>query len=527
MAKAISERIPPHNKEAEISVLGAILINSEVFLDVSELIRAEDFYEEAHKEIFSAITQLHMDSKPIDLITVSECLSKRHSLEAAGGRAYVASLADAVPTSANAREYAKIIAQKASLRSLIGAAGEIVSSCYEEKLEPETILDTAEQNILAIAQEKQSNTYVQVGDVLNSNLEQILEAKKNGGIIPGLTSGFKTLDIKTTGFSPADFIIVAARPSMGKTAFALNIAQNAALKAGARVVIFSLEMSREQLGMRMLAMESRVDSKKLKMGDVSNSDLEDIENAIKRLSTVDIIIDDTPGLGVMEMRNKCRRIAAKKPIDLIVIDYLQMMTMGTSIDNRVQEVSTISRYLKQLAREMKCPVICLSQLSRAVEQRQGNHKPILSDLRESGAIEQDADMVLFLYREDYYKDKDEEPSNTCEIIIAKNRNGETGVVELTWLPKFTKFADMAIDGVGMPMPKSAVPQPSQKQSAPAPKSEPAIEPEAQQVSLDAPAPGIDEFIPMSEDDFDDIKAAMDMAAEMEMQGAMADDDIDF
>jgi len=355
MPKAISERIPPHNKEAEISVLGAILLSSDVFLDVSELIKAEDFYEEAHKEIFSAMMELHLDSKPIDLITVSECLSKRHSLEAAGGRAYIASLADAVPTAANAKEYAKIIQQKSSLRALINAASEIVGSCYEEKLEPEKILDSAEQNILAIAQEKQTTTYAELSDVLDTNLETILEAKKNGGIIPGLTSGFKTLDAKTTGFSKSDFIIVAARPSMGKTAFALNIAQNAALKAGARVVIFSLEMSREQLGMRMLAMEARVDSKKLKMGDVSNNDLEDIETAIKRLSAMDITIDDTPGMGVMEIRNKCRRLASKKPIDLIVIDYLQMMTMGTSIENRVQEAVE------------KFPAIFETQASKSLE----------------------------------------------------------------------------------------------------------------------------------------------------------------
>ena len=452
MPNKVLEKIPPHNKEAEISVLGAILLDSDVLLDVSEVLNADDFYEEAHKEIYRAITELHMDSKPIDLVTVSECLNKRKSLEAVGGRAYIASLADAVPTSANAKEYANIIHQKSALRSLISTASSIVETCYEENLEPETILDNAEANILSIAQEKQTSSASEISKVLENDLSEIIEAKKNGGVIPGLTSGFKTLDEKTTGFAPAEFIIVAARPSMGKTAFALNIAQNAAIKADARVVIFSLEMTKEQLGMRMLAMEARVDSKKLKTGDVSTEDMEDINNAISRLSKMDLVIDDTPGMGVMEIRNKCRRLAAKKPIDLIVIDYLQMMTMGVSIENRVQEVSTISRYLKQLAREMKCPIICLSQLSRAVEQRQGSHKPILSDLRESGAIEQDADIVMFLYREDYYKDKDADPSNTCDIIIAKNRNGETGVVTLTWLPKFTKFADRAFEG-GAPIPE--------------------------------------------------------------------------
>ncbi len=438
------QRVPPHNREAEISVLGSVLINSEVFLDVTELCGAEDFYDEAHKEIFRAISELHMESKPVDLITVSERLTKRHSLEAAGGSAYIASLADAVPTSANAGEYAAIVHQKAVLRALIGTASDIVKSCYSEELEPDRILDEAEASILSIAQSKEEGSAMHISEVLKLNLGSILEAKQNGGAIPGLASGFKSLDAKTSGLAKGDFIIIAARPSMGKTAFAINIAQNAAIKSGARVVIFSLEMSKEQLGMRMLSMEARVDSKKLKTGDLSGDDLDDINNALERLSGLDIIIQDTPGIGVMEIRNRCRRLDAKKPIDLVVIDYLQLMSAGKSFDSRQQEVSTISRYLKQLARELKCPVICLSQLSRAVEQRPGKHTPVLSDLRESGAIEQDADIVMFLYRDDYYKDKDAEPSNTCDIIIAKNRNGETGTVTLTWLPRFTKFADMEI-----------------------------------------------------------------------------------
>ena len=444
------EKIPPHNKDAEISVLGSILMDSEVFLDVSEIITAEDFYDEAHKEIFRAIKDLHMDLKPIDMITVTEALSKRHSLEAAGGRAYIASLADSVPTSANAKEYAKIIYEKSVLRKLISSSADIAKSCYDEGAATDTILDNAEKKILGIAQERQSSAFSEVGDVLQRNLEQILEAQKNGGVIPGLSTGFKDLDKKTNGLSKSDFVIIAARPSMGKTAFALNIAQNAALKSNAHVVIFSLEMSKEQLGMRMLATEARVDSMKLRTGEVTVDDLEDIQNAISTMSKASIEIDDTPGIGVMEIRNKCRRIAARKPIDLIVIDYLQMMTNGASIENRQQEVSNISRYLKQLAREMSCPVVCLSQLSRAVEQRPGKHKPVLSDLRESGAIEQDADIVMFLYREDYYRDKDDAPNNECEVIVAKNRNGETGSTILTWLPRFTKFADKAFADTSEP-----------------------------------------------------------------------------
>ena len=437
------EKIPPHNRDAEISVLGSILIDSEVFLDVSEIIGADDFYDEAHKEIFRAIKDLHMDLKPIDMITVTETLSKRHSLEAAGGRAYIASLADSVPTSANAKEYAKIISEKSVLRKLISSSADIAKSCYDEGTATDTILDNAEKKILGIAQEKQSSTFSEVGDVLQRNLEQILEAQKNGGQIPGLSTGFNDLDRKTNGLSRSDFIIIAARPSMGKTAFALNIAENAALKSGAHVVIFSLEMSKEQLGMRMLATEARVDSGKLRTGNVTVDELEDIQNAISTMSKASIEIDDTPGVGVMEIRNKCRRIAARKPIDLIIIDYLQLISEGRSSESRQQEVSNISRYLKQLAREMNCPVVCLSQLSRAVEQRPGKHIPILSDLRESGAIEQDADIVMFLYRDDAYKAQDEAKDNECDIIVAKNRNGETGGIKLTWMPSFTKFANKA------------------------------------------------------------------------------------
>ena len=477
------EKIPPHSKEAEISVLGSILLDSDVFLDVSEELDTDDFYDEAHKEIFGAMKALHMELKPIDLITVADALSRRHSLEAAGGRAYITSLADYVPTSANAREYAKIVHEKSSLRKLISSAGSIVKSCYEESIPAESILDNAEQTILSIAQEKQNNSYSEIGDVLQANLNSILEAQKQGGQIPGLATGFSDLDRKISGLAKSDFVIVAARPSMGKTAFALNIAQNAALRSDAHVVIFSLEMSKELLGMRMISMEARVDSRKLKTGEVSKSDLEDIQNAIARISKASIEIDDTPGIGVMEIRNKCRRIAAKKPIDLIVVDYLQMMTMGTSIENRQQEVSNISRYLKQLAREMKCPVVCLSQLSRAVEQRQGKHKPILSDLRESGAIEQDADIVMFLYREDYYKDKDAEPSNSCEVIIAKNRNGETGSVMLTWLPKFTRFANLEKREQDLSA-YDAVLQNAQKRDAAAAGSPlPEIPPEAEEIDF--------------------------------------------
>ena len=437
------ERIPPHNDEAERSVLGAILLDKEVFFDVSEILSAEDFYSGAHKEIFTSMVDLHEKNEPIDAVTVSDNLKRRKSLEAVGGRSYIAMLSNAVPTTANASQYAKIVKEKAMLRRLISTAGDIVEKGFSERLEFDKVLDYAEQSIFEVAKSRQSNQYSNLREVLNVNIENIQLAEKNGGMIPGLTTGFTDLDKKTTGLQKSDLIIIAARPSMGKTAFALNIAQNAAIKKKARVVIFSLEMSKEQLGLRLLSMESRIDSKKLRMGDEKSYDWTDINRAIDKLSSCDIIIDDTPGIGVMEIRNKCRRITADKKVDLILVDYLQMMSAERTSENRQQEVTTISRYLKQLAREMECPVVVLSQLSRASEKRPGSHRPLLSDLRESGAIEQDADVVMFLYRDDYYKEGEEEKSNVCEVIISKHRTGETGTVTLTWIPTFTKFVDRA------------------------------------------------------------------------------------
>lgn len=436
------ERIPPHNDEAEKSVLGAVLMDGEVFGSVSDIITFDDFYKEQHKEIFRCMSELFQESEPIDVVTVSESLTRRKSLEAVGGRTYIAMLSGSVPTTANAVQYARIVAEKAVLRRLISAAGGIVEESYSEKLESTDVLDHAEQRIFEIAKQRQHSEYEDIRTVLGRNLEAIQTAERNGGAIQGLPSGFKSLDFLTTGFQKSDMIIIAARPSMGKTAFALNIAQNAAVRSKARVVIFSLEMSSEQLSMRLLAMESRVDSRKLRTGELSAEDWENINNAVEKLSNTDIIIDNTPGIGVMEVRNKCRRINAKRKIDLIVIDYLQLMSSDRGGESRQQEVTQISRYLKQLAREMDCPVIVLSQLSRAPEQRD-DHRPILSDLRESGAIEQDADIVMFLFREDYYRSPEEERTNTCEVIIAKNRNGATDTAKLAWLPKYTKFADIA------------------------------------------------------------------------------------
>lgn len=440
---AQAERIPPHNDDAEKSVLGAALMDSEAFFKVSDVVKADDFYSNAHKEIYAAMTDLYAKGEPIDLVTVVEQLRVRKALEVAGGRSYVAELSGFAPTSANAVSYAKIVADKAVNRKLISAASTIIDNSFNEKIESSTLLDNAETVIYDIAQKRQTNDFSTIQEVLKLNLEQIREAERNGNKLPGVPTGFVDLDRMTAGLQKSDLVILAARPSMGKTAFALNIAQNVAMQDDKRVVIFSLEMSKTQLGQRLIAMDARVDSNRIRTGNLEEDGWDRVNDSIQRLSSMDLIIDDTPGMGIMELRNKARRIAQTKKIDLILIDYIQQMSGdGLNLEgNRQQEITQISRYLKQLARELECPIIALSQLSRAVEQRQGDKRPILSDLRESGAIEQDADVVMFIYREDYYK-RDQEPTNIAEIIIAKQRMGETGTVHLTWLPRFTKFANL-------------------------------------------------------------------------------------
>ena len=442
MAQQI-ERIPPHSDESEKSVLGAVLQDKEVFFDVSDVLKTEDFYSEAHREIWDAMLDLYSRSEPIDIITVCEALQRRKCLESAGGRAYIAMLPGFNPTTANAVQHAKIIAEKAVLRRLITASSSIIDESFAAGKDSAVVLDNAEKKIFDIAKERQIKDFTDIRHVLNLNVNAIEEAQKNGGEVTGLSTGYRDLDHMTVGLQKSDMVIVAARPSMGKTAFALNIAQNAAIKHGARVVIFSLEMSAEDLGLRMLSMEARKDSRKLRKGELSADDWADINDALDRLSRTDIVIDDTSGITPMEIRNKCRRIHQQKPIDLVVIDYLQIMAPDQGSESRQQEVSTMSRYLKQLARELECPVIVLSQLSRASEKRQGTRKPMMSDLRDSGAIEQDADVIMFLHRDDYYKDSAEQKDNICEVILAKQRKGETGSVFLTWLPQYTKFADKA------------------------------------------------------------------------------------
>lgn len=439
------ERIPPHNEEAERSVLGSALLDKDALFDVMELLMAEDFYSESHKEIFEAITELYRKSAPVDALTVSEELKKRNSLEMVGGRAYIATLSAEVPSTSNAAEYAKIIAEKASLRRLIATADDIVQKGYEENLETNEILDYAEKGIFEIAQKGQKSDYSHIKDVLLENINIIDKMSQLDGNLTGLTTGFRDLDQLTSGLHRSDLIILAARPAMGKTAFALSVAQQAAIKGKASVMIFSMEMSKEQLGQRLLSMESRIDMQNLKTGNLERKDWDQINMALDSLSKADINIDDTPGISIMEMKNKCRRLKAEKGLDLIVIDYLQLMNMeGKKSESRTQEISTLSRHLKLLARELDCPVIVLSQLSRAPEQRP-NHRPMLSDLRESGSIEQDADIVIFLYRDEYYNEDTEKPGE-AEVIVAKHRSGPTGTVDVTWLGKYTRFADKSSIG---------------------------------------------------------------------------------
>ena len=438
----MAERIPPHNEEAERSVLGAVMLNKDVLSEVLEEVSADDFYNESHREIFKAIWELYKNNTAVDMLTVCEELKKRKALEMAGGRAYIATLTAEVPSTVNAVEYAKIVAEKAILRQMIKTSEDITEKGYDAKMAAGEILDYAESGIFKIAQKRQKNDYAKIQDVLLTNIKIIDAAAQNKDKIVGIPTGFKDIDEKTSGLQRSDLIIVAARPAMGKTAFALNIAQQSAVKAGSSVIIFSLEMSKEQLGQRLLAMQARVEMQKLKQGDLDRKDWDRITMALDELNNTKIVIDDTPGISVMEMRNKCRRLKAEQGLDLVVVDYLQLMSLQGKTDNRQQEISTISRNLKLLAREMDCPVIVLSQLSRAPEQRQ-DHRPILSDLRESGSIEQDADIVIFLYRDDYYNENTDKPG-VCEVNIAKHKSGPTDKVELTWVSRYTKFSDKAL-----------------------------------------------------------------------------------
>ncbi len=432
-------RIPPHNVEAEQSVLGAMILDKEAIIVVTEVLKNEDFYKEAHKEIYEAIIDLYNKDEPVDLVTLSEELSQRGTLEALGGATYLSDLSTSGVLTSNAKYYAKIVAEKALLRRLIKASAEIVEKGYEAE-EPDMLLDLAEKNIFDISQNTNKDGFSPIKEVLLETFDKIEELYSSEGGITGLSTGFNDLDRKTSGLQKSDLILIAGRPAMGKTAFSINVCQNAAIRSGASVAIFSLEMSEDQLVQRMLSAESHIEITKLRNGQLTEDEWPKLANAMGPLAQAKVFISDIPGINVMEMRAMCRRLKMEHGLDLIMIDYLQLMESHIKSDSRQQEISAISRALKILAREMDCPVIALSQLSRAPELR-ADHRPILSDLRESGAIEQDADIVMFLYRDEYYH-PDSELKNMGEVIIAKQRNGSTGTVELAWLGPFTKFANL-------------------------------------------------------------------------------------
>ena len=435
------EKIPPHNKEAEQSTLGAALSNADALADVLRIVKPSDFYDSAHREIFSTIKELAENDKNVDIVTVANALQRKGSLEAAGGKGYIADLPNLAPLARNAGGYAEIVAEKSYLRSLISAADEIKASGFDEDMEAKEILDRAEQKIFDIAKRRQTKEYSSIGDVLNKNLEQIDIAANNQGKLLGLTTGYSKLDEMTSGLQKSDLIVLAARPSMGKSAFALNLALNAAYKDDASVIIFNLEMSETQLGMRLLSMESNVEIKKIKEGSLSGDEWHAISVATDKLSNCKIAIDDTPGISILEMKNKCRRLQKEQGLDLVIVDYLQLMDMGGRIENRQQEIGKISRSFKLLAKELDCPIILLSQLSREPEKR-SEHRPIPADLRDSGSIEQDADVIMFLYRDEYYHEETDEPG-VCEVIVAKHRNGPTGTVKLTFVERYTRFNEIA------------------------------------------------------------------------------------
>ena len=452
----MQDRVPPQNIEAEQSVIGAMLIDKNAVGLVTEKLMPEDFYRQAHQVIFSAILTLHSKNEPIDMITLINELKKMNKLDDVGGVSYVTLLANVVPTAANAKYHAQIVEEKSVLRQLVEGGTAIAAMGYDGADDVPVIIDQAEKTILRISNRKGGTDFAAISEVLTDTINHIQAVLDSKQPITGVATGFIDLDYLTAGLHPSDFIILAARPSMGKTALALNIAANVAIRGSRegqppkRVAFFSLEMSREQLVQRMLCSEADVDAQRLRAGgDDKDRDNADIWNnlwiAADRLSNAQIFIDDTPGLSIMEMRSKSRRLQAEGGLDLIVIDYLQLMqgSAGSrNSDNRQQEVSEISRGLKALARELNVPVLALSQLSRSVEARQVK-KPMLSDLRESGSLEQDADIVMFLYREDYYKGADEDPTHITELIVAKHRNGPVGRVNLFFKNECTKFISLS------------------------------------------------------------------------------------
>ena len=440
MDEALIKRILPHSDEAERAVIGAMLMDADAIATASEIIGSDDFYQRQYGILFDVMTELYGEDKPVDLVTLQERLKNKDVPPELTSVEFISGILNDVPISANVGYYAKTVAEKALLRRMIKTNEEIANTCYLGKESLDQILEDTEKKIFGLLQKKSTDDFVPIRDVVLSVIDKIEMAAKHKGTVTGLATGFYDLDYKTSGFQPSDLILVAARPSMGKTAFVLNLAQYIAVKNKVPTVIFSLEMSKDQLVNRLLSMESKVDSQLIRTGNLSANDWEKLIESAGDISKAPLIIDDTPGISISELRSKCRKFKLENNLGLVIIDYLQLMSGGSKrTDSRQREISDISRSLKALAREINAPVIALSQLSRACETRP-DHRPILSDLRESGAIEQDADVVMFIYRDDYYN-KDTDKKNISEIIIAKQRNGPIGTVELVWLPNYTKFAN--------------------------------------------------------------------------------------
>lgn len=440
MEEALIKKIMPHNIEAEQSVIGSMLMDQDAIVTASEIITGEEFYQRQYGVLFDAMLELYQEGKPVDLITLQNKLTEKDLPPELSSIDFIRDLITAVPTSANVKYYANIVKEKAVLRRLIKITEGISDTCYLGKETVETILEDTEKQVFDIVQNRTTSDFVSIKDIVIQSIESIEAAAKSQGRVTGVATGFYDLDYKTAGLQPSDLILVAARPSMGKTAFVLNVAEYAVLKSKVTTAIFSLEMSKDQLVKRMLSMNSKVDSQAMRTGDLQDEDWIKLVESAKSIGNSNLIIDDTPGISISELRSKCRKYKLEHNLGLVIIDYLQLMSGGKRSESRQQEISEISRSLKALAREIQAPVVALSQLSRAVEQRP-DKRPMLSDLRESGAIEQDADVVMFIYRDDYYN-HDSEEAGVSEIIIGKQRNGPTGTVKLAWLSQYTKFANL-------------------------------------------------------------------------------------
>ncbi len=440
MAEELVKRVMPNSLEAEQSVIGSMIMDRDAIVTAADLLGKDDFYQEQYGVLFETIVELYNSGAAVDMVTLQNRLREKNVPPDISSLEYVGSLVAAVPTSANVRYYAEIVREKSILRRLIRTNDAISEACYLGKESLDTILDDTEKSVFNLVQSRSGSDFVPIRDLVIEELDRIENAAKQPGSVTGLSTGFADLDFILAGMQKSDLLLLAARPSMGKTALALNIAQHVAIREEKPVAIFSLEMSREQLVSRLLAMESRVDSKLIRNGNLSDNDWDQLISSAGVIGQSNIIIDDTPGISVSELRSRCRKFKLEYKVELIILDYLQLMSGGRRADSRQQEISDISRALKQIARELKVPLLALSQLSRQVEQRP-DHRPMLSDLRESGAIEQDADVVMFIYRDDYYNE-DSDQRGVAEIHIAKQRNGPTGTAQLLWQEKYTKFVSM-------------------------------------------------------------------------------------